>query len=333
MRIRRAGALAAAAGLLTIAGPAVATPELDPDAPCPVPSCDVAVAATRKGQLKLLDATDGQLYGHLDLRPPHVDEDGLEVPPITSISLHGDDVYYSVYENEINAYGIWRTTTAGSELERLADGAAPAVSPDGRFLAYSFDPTGPARGRGTTSIAVRDLRSGKERHIAPASSEHEDDPAVAGGFIDAISWSPDSARLAYSVAYRLPGPPPSTTHGVFVFDLASQEWLLDSRWFERPFRSPSWSAEDGLLAVSSCCFSDVDGIGRVFRLDPVMGGETEVDTSGGVPLSDEAVGMVDARDTYGTELLVVRDASGALDRIGPRGELRRLGSGYAAVDW
>jgi hypothetical protein len=51
---------------------------------------------------------------------------------------------------------IRRLSTATGKLSFVADGAYPALSPDGRQLAY-------VTGRGFTSIAVRDLRSGRTR--------------------------------------------------------------------------------------------------------------------------------------------------------------------------
>ncbi|HEY3240651.1 MAG TPA: hypothetical protein VGL92_13860 [Acidimicrobiia bacterium] len=328
MRTLRAGAIVAA-GFLALAGPAMATPELDPDFPCDVPSCETAVAATRDGQLRVLDATTGEVYGNLDLRPTHEEGGDLNAPPITSISLDGDTVYYSVYENEHSAHGIWRTAIDGSGApEWVANGAAPAVSPDGRFLAYSFDPTGPAHGPGTTSIAVRDLETGQDSHYSPDGGDH-DDHAIVDGFIDAIAWSPDSTRLAYHLSYW-PDGEPAVYDSLYIFDLVTSDTLFQSSYVGS-FLSPSWTADGGLLAAEACCSPDRSG--RVVRFDLLTGVDTPVETTGGFPLIDEAVKQVDLHDHYGADLLVVRDATGSLDRVTSQGELRRIGVGYAAVSW
>jgi hypothetical protein len=53
---------------------------------------------------------------------------------------------------------IRRVSTATGKVSFVADGAYPAISPDGRYLAY-------VTGRGFTSLAVRDLQSGRTRAI------------------------------------------------------------------------------------------------------------------------------------------------------------------------
>ncbi len=339
MRVPLAGAIAVA-GLLGLTTPALATVDDQLDHSCFTPSCEVAVAATRDGQLLLIDPTNGGAYGHLDHRSPS--EWAPEMtPPITAISMADDGAFYSVFDFEETAYNIWWKAFDTSNPPELAvSGAAPALSPDGQFLAYSFQPGGPAYGHGTSSIAVRDVVSGEVRTFHP---NPDDEVVMVDGFIDSIAWSPDSTRLAYHLYHREAGES-EPTHRLYVLDLVTGRSLSDARYLGSN-SSPTWNADFGLAAVEQCCdpAPPQTGPGRcgatgcipgtVVRINLATGERIPVWTTAGFPLPDEAVDRVAVRDGFGSELLIVREASGGLDHVLPGGAMRRVGSGYAAVDW
>jgi hypothetical protein len=330
MRLPLAGAIAVA-GLLTLTAPAVATvdSEIDPD--CPTPSCEVAVAATRGGNLVLLDPTRTWTERHLDHRPPPADADPALGPPIRAITMGGDGVAYSVVDYATHTSSIWWTSLAETEEEpeRVFAGAAPAASPDDRFLAYSFDSFDVTRADGGNSIAVRDVNTGETRFFEPHPDEM--DVVVADGSIDAIAWAPDSSRLVYHLSHR-EGGEAETTHRLYALDLISGSRLSDARYFGA-FSSPSWNADFGLVAVEECCnhLSEHDRFpctwascppGQVVRIDLVAGQRTPVPTTAGV------VPMTRRRAAGGPPgRLRVRPHRGATVLRRPR---PRLGPGSAA---
>ncbi|MGH9001638.1 MAG: TolB family protein [Acidimicrobiia bacterium] len=324
MRLPLAGAIAVA-GLLTLTTPALAGDQgagHDGPGTCPTPSCDVAVAATTDGQLLLLDAASGGVWGHLDHnRPPTSSDRGA---PIDAISLtpSRDEVYYAAKDWSDGGRDILAVGIDGNGRRLVVeDAASPAVSPDGRFLAYSFSPD-PDSGR--TSIAIRELATGTERTFGPGA-----DPDMVLGAVSDIAWSPDSTRLAFTHDYE--------GTELWLLDLLSGTSDFSGARDLGPYRSPSWNNE-GLFATE---WSD-ERRGLVARLDPAAGGFTPYNTEGGLSLDEAEVYGVDVRDNWGTDLLVVRGAnleggsagrSGALDRVDATGAIRRLGAGYAVAAW
>ena len=87
------------------------------------------------------------------------------------------------------------------------DAALPAISPDGRLLAYVTNTDGRSA---PEAIVVRDLITGSERHWGFA---------VQGPDIAAISWSPDGRYLSFTEASTEVGVPYSS----------ARSWVLDTR--------------------------------------------------------------------------------------------------------
>ncbi|HET9984400.1 MAG TPA: CehA/McbA family metallohydrolase, partial [Longimicrobiales bacterium] len=81
-------------------------------------------------------------------------------------------------------FRIFRHDFASGIDTAVADGFQPAVSPDGRFLAY----VAPVRGRlGTGGVWVKELPAGEPRLVRYEESEYRMKPA----------WTPDGAALLY----------------------------------------------------------------------------------------------------------------------------------------
>jgi hypothetical protein len=101
---------------------------------------------------------------------------------------------------------------AGGPITMIGPGDMPAISPDGRLLAYLawtvkiYPPNTPARDMTSApeAIAVRNLQTGAVRRWAFTS----DGPAISS-----LSWSPDSRFLAYTSQSWASGlqPPPDVT--------------------------------------------------------------------------------------------------------------------------
>jgi len=83
------------------------------------------------------------------------------------------------------AIEIRRVSTATGNVSFVADGAYPAISPDGRHLAY-------VTGRGFTSIAVRDLQSGRTRVLDLRSLLGNNANLLNQG---GVSWLGDGGEL------------------------------------------------------------------------------------------------------------------------------------------
>jgi len=118
------------------------------------------------------------------------------VPTGNGFALSPDSKYLYVVGPVGNVIEIRRISIATGKLTFVADGAYPAVSPDGRYLAY-------ATGHGFTSVAVRDLRTGRTRVIDLRSQLGSGGTLLNQG---AITWLGDSDEVVV-----LPGVPAAFT--------------------------------------------------------------------------------------------------------------------------
>jgi dipeptidyl aminopeptidase/acylaminoacyl peptidase len=111
--------------------------------------------------------------------------------PSLSVSPSGM-IYFDkgMYVNGAPAEVILRVPVTGGRVARVAQGGrSPAVSPDGRFLAYvTGGDASPPPGGSPEAITVLDLSSGT-RHSWRSTS-------AAG--LGALSWSPDSRYLSFT---------------------------------------------------------------------------------------------------------------------------------------
>jgi Tol biopolymer transport system component len=164
-------------------------------------------------------------------------------------------VYYAFVIGETNE--IRRLVRSAEEGEKVvAHGWAPAVSPDGRWLAYAYYPdnAGPC---GRDGIAVLEIATGDIRRFpGPAVTAGPAGCPDSEGVIHTISWAPDSRRLVYEEGATDPR----------ILDTATDRQLVDGHLLDARFAyyHPAWHA-DGRIAVAER--ADASGI-RILVVDP-----------------------------------------------------------------
>ena len=132
---------------------------------------------------------------------------------IPTIAVSPAGVVYFDTARDDGEQWIESTPLAGGPITMIGPGDMPAISPDGRLLAYLawtvkiYPPNTPARDMKPPepeAIVVRNLETGAARRWAFTS----DGPAVSS-----LSWSPDNRFLAYTSLSWASGfqPPPDVT--------------------------------------------------------------------------------------------------------------------------
>lgn len=221
-----------------------------PDRPTTPP--DSFVAFTDAGDIVVAETATGQIVRKVvaaaDL-PGAVD--ALSVAP------GGRILYYSTTIGH-EGCAVWTVPLAGGTPKRIATGGAPAVSPDGKWLAF----VRPRCGQSKTTLTIREISSGQDR----TWDDTAELPADA-----ALDWSPDSKTLYLMqcgadtcgpVAVD-PQQPPEPLRKRYV-----QPEDLDGRAF-----GWSWPVTRGSQFVTTVDYGDVGGDERypMVQIDPATG--------------------------------------------------------------
>ena len=273
----------------------------------PLPGRVVAVAGTR---LVVLDAATGEVQRVLYERDPWFDSDTLN-----GIAVGSDGtVWFSDGGSEAVPPSLYRVSADRGAPEVVAAGAAPAISPDGRRLAYTvYDGDDPV-------IEILDLATGETHRIQGANPEPQP------GYVTALSWSPDGTHLAFELGVSLLGigvvaADAESLDGVQLMGVAPEGTIL--------WRDPQWTAQ-GLAVDHRCCM--VPGTGEfdnrtveVLIVDPDTG--SRLSSRPVPPIVDfafDASGQHLAYVVLGTDELVIELAGQ---------EARSLGTDYQMVAW
>jgi len=298
-----------------------------PDAPRPA-----QIAAIEGGLVVLLDSADGHRQRTLATHPEAA-TGGF--PYLEGVSLTPDrsTVFYA-RAGDCGPATIFKVAADGrTPPATFADGVSPAVSPDGRKLAYAVAAPESDSGPGTgatrhcqNAIAVRDLQSGAERTWRYPDTPEYGTTLYHDAVVSEIAWAPDSTRLAYTLSYE--------GDSVSILDTAADTDLSQTEEVVIPSGGgnsshPTWQAYSGLLGLFNtrfeCCFDDnYTGPPRALLVNP----ERRLDA----PLlpAGRRVTALDF-DASGTHLLFV-DGGRLYRRSGSQAPVG-LVSGVTAADW
>lgn len=245
------------------------------------------VAAIVDGSVVVLDGKDGRTLRTL---ATHSEATTGGFPYLEGLALAPDrsSVYYAL-AGDCGPATIYRVAAdGGAPSEAILSGVSPAVSPDGRKLAYAVGAPGsqlpPAVDAGAApdpevtgderhcqnAVVVRDLATGTER-----TWRYPDTPDYATNLyqqavITEIAWAPDSTQLAYTLSYE--------GDSLSILDTAVASDLSQTTEVVIPggggnSSHPAWQATTGLLGLFNtrfeCCFDDnYTGPPRALLVDP-----------------------------------------------------------------
>lgn len=210
------------------------------------------VSLSETGTVVLLDTTTGNPLRVLARHEPGSLQ-GVAIAPDRR------SAYYAV-SSGCGVGTIYRVDLDGAAVpRRVATGVSPAVSPDGRQLAYAA-PGSPLPEGGTNChnvVVVQDLQTHTFRSWRYPDDENHRWVLYQGGSFTKIAWSPDSTRLALTLSYE--------GDSVSVLDIATDGDLSETEEVVIPggggdSRHPAWQGSSGLLAIVNsafeCCFED-----------------------------------------------------------------------------
>jgi len=231
------------------------------------------IAAIVGGSVVLLDSADGRTIRTL---ATHAEAATGGFPYLEGVSLSPDrkTVFYAL-AGDCGPAAIYRVATDGrTPAETILAGVSPAVSPDGRKLAFAVavaGPEGAARERHCqNALVVRDLTTGAERTWRYPDTPDYATALYRDAVISEIAWAPDSTRLAYTLSYE--GDSVSILDTDKDADLSQTEEVIVPDGGGNSSH-PAWQASTGLLALFNtrfeCCFDDnYTGPPRALLLDP-----------------------------------------------------------------
>jgi hypothetical protein len=215
-------------------------------AACALVAALAGVAATRApapvvapGQLLVSDL-DGQLVvvdsaGHVRRKPAFVRSGCCQV----ELAADRRHAFVSVRRGETRT--LLEVDLSTGSAVYIAAGGSPALSPDGRRLAYFALRLYNGDILYRTALVVRDLATGHLRSIRFA------EPAAWGTPPDVlINWSPDGRRIALVGFDRRHGP------DLYVVDVAHARTVESQPNLGR-MTAPVFLDDETLLALSNCC--------------------------------------------------------------------------------
>ena len=307
---------------------AIQSPPVPPlpgqEASRPAPG-EVAAISAEAGVVALVETATGERRALLASVPTG---DGQPVLQGVSLSPDRRDVYFSVADG--CHQGVIRRVGTGGKASPVdvVTGISPAVSPDGRRLAYAT--RGRRQADGTAgcfnAISVRDIRSGATRTWRYPADELHQGALFTQSIFTKLAWAPDSSRLAFTVSYE--------GDSISVLDTKKHKTLGEAIEVVVPggggdSRHPTWQATTGRLALVNrafeCCFEDVyTGPPRTLLVDVEDRLAEDLFPSGLAPNGLDF-------DGSGEHLLYIDEES--VFRRAEGSEAVLVASGYSAADW
>ena len=313
LRYRRCGILVTIAGVLAATivvtlghtGGSRGTPhraQNDPTTPTRTAAIPREVVVWRNFRIEVVSSTTGRLIRTL------APDAGLNrFTPQPAVSPGGTVYFDEAHDvNGIPDEQILSVPLSGGQITGVADGHDPAVSPDGRFLAYLTYADIANVGQG---VAVRDLRTGATKIWRYST---------IGPDITGLSWSPDSQEVSFTTTTPTPDNR-SLTVGAWVLNASTPTGSLDAARKIPLAPGMAWAGyvnrADGIgvtqhwagtIPSSSFGLSVVDATsGRVIASLPHVSGQLAVDN-----VLDGAEGAVQI-DPSGQHLALVEVVSGS----------------------
>lgn len=256
------------------------------------------IAAIHGGSVVLLDGRSGKTLRTL---ATHAEATTGGFPYLEGVAFAPDRsaVFYALV-GDCGPATIFRVAADGSgPSEAVVAGVSPALSPDGRKLAYAVSVAGPvasgpvaagpvASGAGEeapgpdgpeagleerscqNAVVVRDLQTGSERTWRFPDTPDFATSLYQQAVITEIAWAPDSTRLAYTLSYE--------GDSISILDTGSARDLSETVEVVIPAGGgnsshPAWQAATGLLGLFNtrfeCCYDDhYTGPPRALLVDP-----------------------------------------------------------------
>lgn len=287
-----------------------------------VPGVPATLIAVSGRYLVVADGSTGTVQ--LDVPVPR----GLR-PLHVSVAPAGPTVYVSASgracENE-----LLRLALPGGAWEPLGSGDIPAISPDGRRLAFALP--GPPCAT-SPRLVVRDLVTGRDRVWAAGSAGG---PGRIPLSLLSLSWAEDSRHLAFILQYRRrsggrKARPGDTDLRMIDVDVDVGGRLLTSSLIEPPDEDAAYllasfrSRFGSIAALEACCGPDPAEF-RVVSIDTTTGEQL-------TPLLDPG-GRLRSMDfdVTGWHLLFVTEDPERLLRWSGD-EPVELGSGFLSAAW
>jgi Tol biopolymer transport system component len=325
---------------------------------------DVLVRDLQSGALVLVSRASGAggAKGNAGSGVPSISADGRYVAfasSATNLVAEDTDAASDVFVRDL----LTNTTTlvsraAGAGIKSNGDSFTPAISADGRFVAFASNASNlhPDDTDAATDIFVRDLQSGALTLVSRADGAAG---AKGGSGSAAPRISADGARIAFSSnASNLDPDDPDAAPDVFVRDVRAQTTTLISRAAAGGASngdsfSPTISADGRFVAFGSSATNlhpeDPDAITDVFVRDLLTGTTLLASRAGGPGgtkgngFSDEPAIAADGRsvtfvsnatnlhpdDTDVIDDVFVRDLQSSSTRLVSRASSLAKGSGFS----
>jgi hypothetical protein len=222
------------------------------------------VASTEDGRVVVLDTTTGAEVGSL--------AEGADAQTTITVTTDGARVFFDRPSSPASdpPREIVTVPTSGGATQRLIGGAGqPAVSPDGRLLAFvTYSPrTDQGQASGLNVVEIPETFDGWIPNVVGDGTVGETGQQISG-----LSWAPDSRRLVYTLLFSPQGSYPriaESTNGIRL-DQAPIVPINDGS------HVAGYLGDTGQLLGRACVTSDEpDQRLRVIVMDPQSGQEAK----------------------------------------------------------